>query len=93
VVSWADATLWGRTVVAYTSTCASVTHERDLKTREHNCVPRTASPFFIPVVYSPPGTVGHMTAPELPSQESGARSPGTHGSTGAPLLGRQSLEP
>jgi hypothetical protein len=40
-------------------------------------------PFFIPVVHSPPGTMGHVAAPELPSQEGRARSRGTRGSTGA----------
>jgi hypothetical protein len=56
-------------------------------------VPRAAKPFFIPVVHSPPGAVGHVAAPELPSQEGKAPSRGTRGSTGAPLSGRQSLEP
>jgi hypothetical protein len=30
-------------------------------------VPRTAKPFFIPVVHSLPEAVEHVTAPELPS--------------------------
>jgi hypothetical protein len=53
--------------VACTSVGASVTHECALKTREPNCVPRGAKPFFIPVVYSPPEAVGHVAPPELTS--------------------------
>jgi hypothetical protein len=68
-------------------------HERDLKTRETNCVHRAAKPFFIPVVHCSSGAVGHVTALELPSQEGKAPSLGTRGSTGAPLSGRQSPEP
>jgi hypothetical protein len=75
------------------STCASVTHERALETREPNSVPRAAKHFFIPVVHSLTGVMGHVTAPELPYQEGRAPSRGTHGSTGAPLSGRQSPEP
>jgi hypothetical protein len=60
-------------------------HERALETREPSCVPKAAKPFFIPVVHNPPGVVGHVVAPELPSQEGRARSRGTHGSTGAQL--------
>jgi hypothetical protein len=56
------------------------------------CVPRTAKSFFIPVVHNLSGAVGHVAAPELPSQEDRAPSRGTHGSTGAPLSGRQSPE-
>jgi hypothetical protein len=63
-----------------------VTHERALETHEPSCVPRVGKPFFIPVVHSPPGAVGHMAAPKLPSQEGRARSHGTHGSTGAHLI-------
>jgi hypothetical protein len=48
-------------------------------------VPRAAKPFFIPVVHSPLGAVGHVTAPELPLQGGRAWSHGTHGSTGAHL--------
>jgi hypothetical protein len=72
---------------------ASVTHERVLETRESSCVARAVKPFFIPVVHSPLGTVGHVTAPELLSQEVRSLSRGTRGSTGAPLSGRQSPEP
>jgi hypothetical protein len=46
-------------------------------------VPRVAKPFFIPVVHSPPGVVGHMAASELPSQEGRAPSRGTCGSARA----------
>jgi hypothetical protein len=57
------------TVAACTSAGASVTHERALKTCEPSCVPRVARPFFIPVVHSPPGAVGHVAAPELTSSK------------------------
>jgi hypothetical protein len=60
-------------------------HECALETREPSCVTRAAKPFFIPVVYSLSGTVRHMTAPELPSQEGRALSHGTRVSTGASL--------
>jgi hypothetical protein len=56
-----------------------------METREPSCMPKAAKPFFIPVVHSPPGAGGHMTTPELPSQEGRARCRGTHGSTGAHL--------
>jgi hypothetical protein len=56
-----------------------------LETRGHMCVPRAAKSFFIPGVHSPPGAVGHVAAPELPSQEVRALSSGTCGSTGAHL--------
>jgi hypothetical protein len=56
-----------------------------LETRESSCVPRATKHFFIPVINSPPGAVGHVAAPELPSQEGRARSPGTCGSVGAHL--------
>jgi hypothetical protein len=69
---------------------ASVTHECALETLEFSCVPRAARPFFLPVVHSPPGVVGHMAAPELLSQEGRALSRRTRGSTGAPLSERQS---
>jgi hypothetical protein len=60
-------------------------HERSLETRKPTCVPRADKSFFIPVVHSPSRTMGHVAAPELPSQEGRARSRGTHGSTGARL--------
>jgi hypothetical protein len=72
---------------------ASVTHERALKIREPNYVTGAAKSFFIPVVHSPLGAVGHVTVPELPSQEGRGSSRGTHGSTESPLSGRQSPEP
>jgi hypothetical protein len=56
-------------------------------------VPRAAKHFFILVVHSPPRAVGHMAAPELPSQEGRAPSHGTHGNTRALLSGRQSPKP
>jgi hypothetical protein len=68
-------------------------HQRALKTHEPSRVPRAAKPFFIPVIHNPPGAVGHVAAPELPSQEGRALSRGTHGSTRAPLSGGQSSEP
>jgi hypothetical protein len=68
-------------------------HERALETHEASCVPRIAKHFFIPVVHRPPGAVGHVTAPELPSHECRVPSHVTRGSTEAPLLGRQSPEP
>jgi hypothetical protein len=49
-------------------------------------VPRATRPFFIPVVYSSSGAVGHVVAPELHSQEGRARSHGIRGSTGAHLV-------
>jgi hypothetical protein len=48
-------------------------------------VPKAVKPFFIPVVHSPPWAMGDVAASELPSQESRARSHGTHGSIGAHL--------
>jgi hypothetical protein len=71
----------------------SVMHERALETREPTCVPRTAKPFLIPVVHSPPGAVRHVAASELLSQEGRALRRRTHGSTRSPLSGRQSPEP
>jgi hypothetical protein len=59
-----------------------------METCEPSCVSRAAKVFFIPVVYSPSGAVGYVTAPELSSQEDRAPSRGTHGSTGAPLSRR-----
>jgi hypothetical protein len=79
--------------VACTSASASVMHERVLETHEPSCAPRTAKSFFIPVVHSLSGPVGHMVAPELPSQEGRAPSRGTRHSTGAPLSEKQSPEP
>jgi hypothetical protein len=49
-------------------------------------VSRIAKSFFIPVVHSPLGVVGHVVAPELPSQGGRARSHGTCGSIGAHLV-------
>jgi hypothetical protein len=66
-------------------TDASVIRERALKTYEPSCVPGAARPFFIPVVHSPLGAVGYVTAPELSSRKDRARSHGTHDSTGAHL--------
>jgi hypothetical protein len=60
-------------------------HERVLETRESNCAPRAAKPFFIPVVHSPLGAVEHVATPELPSQEGRARSPETRGNARAHL--------
>jgi hypothetical protein len=57
-----------------------------MKTRETSCVPRTAKSFFILVVHSPPGAVGHVAAPELPSQEGRAWRHETRGSTGTHLV-------
>jgi hypothetical protein len=45
----------------------------------------TAKHFFILVVHSLLGAVGHVAAPELPFQEGRARSHRTHGSAGAHL--------
>jgi hypothetical protein len=61
-------------------------HERALKTCELSCVPRAAKLFFIPMVHSPPGVVGHVAASELPSQEGRTQSHGTCGSIGAHLI-------
>jgi hypothetical protein len=69
---------------------ASITHERAMKTREPSCVPRVVNPFFISAVHNPSGAVEHVAAPELTSHEGRAPSHGTRGSTGAPLLERQS---
>jgi hypothetical protein len=60
-------------------------HERALETREASCVPRAANHFFISVVHSPPGAVGHVTPPQLPSQEGRAPSRETSDSAGAHL--------
>jgi hypothetical protein len=49
-------------------------------------VPRAAKRFFIPVVHSLPGAVGHVAPPELLSQEGRVLSHGTRGSTGAHLI-------
>jgi hypothetical protein len=61
-------------------------HECALKTCEPSYVPRTAKLFFIPVVHSLLGAVGHVAAPELHSQKGRAPSHGTRGSTGAHLV-------
>jgi hypothetical protein len=50
--------------------------------------PWVAKPFFIPVAHSPLGPVGHVAAPELPSQQGRVSSRGTRGRTGAPLSAR-----
>jgi hypothetical protein len=47
---------------------ASVTRDHFLDTCEPSCVPGAVRPFFIPVVHSPLGAVGYVTAPELSSQ-------------------------
>jgi hypothetical protein len=60
-------------------------HECALETREPSYVPKAAKHFFIHVVHGPPGAVGHVAAPELPSQEGRVQSHGTHGSTKAHL--------
>jgi hypothetical protein len=93
VVSWADAALWGCTIAACTTADTSVMYECALETREPSCVSSAANPFFIPMVHSPPGTVGDMAAPKLPSQEGIAPSRGTHDNTGALLSKMQSPEP
>jgi hypothetical protein len=59
-----------------TSAGASVTHEHVLETCEPSCVPRVAKHFFISVVHSSPGAVGHVATPELPSQEAEPRAVG-----------------
>jgi hypothetical protein len=65
---------------------ASVMYERVLETREPSCMSRAAKPFFIHVVHSPLGVVGHVAAPELPSQKGRTRSLGTRGNTRAHLI-------
>jgi hypothetical protein len=47
---------------------------------------RATKHFFIPMVHSPPGVVGHVIAPELPSQEGRAQSRETRDSTEAHLV-------
>jgi hypothetical protein len=85
-----------------------VTHNHALDS-EPSCVPGAAGPFFIPVVLSPLGVVGYVTAPELssrggeagttwqhrspPRQGGKVRSCGTRDSVRALLSGRQSPEP
>jgi hypothetical protein len=64
-------------------------HEHAMEIREANCVPREAKNFFIPVVHSSLGVMGHVTASEFPSQEGRASSRGTRGSSRAPLSRRQ----
>jgi hypothetical protein len=53
---------------------ASITRDRALDTCESSYVPGAARPFFIPVVHSPLGAVGYVTAPKLSSRggEAGA---------------------
>jgi hypothetical protein len=67
----------------------TITHESVLETHEPSYVPRAAKPFFILVVQSSPGAVGHVAAPELPSLEGRTRSRGTRGSTRAPVSGSE----
>jgi hypothetical protein len=74
-----------RTVATCTSASALVIHECALETREPSCMPKVVKPFFIPEVHNPSEIVGHVTAPELPSQKGRAPSCGTRGSTGAHL--------
>jgi hypothetical protein len=50
-------------------------HERVLETRKPSRVLSAAKPFFIPVVHNPSKAVGHVAAPELPSQEGRASRP------------------
>jgi hypothetical protein len=61
-------------------------HEHAVEICKPSCMPRAAKPFFILVVHSMPGAVGHVAAPELPSQEGSALSHVTCGSVGAPLV-------
>jgi hypothetical protein len=63
---------------------ASVTHEHALKTCGASCVPRTAKPFFVPVVHSPLGAVRYVAASELTSRGDRVRS---HMTRGAGALG------
>jgi hypothetical protein len=49
-------------------------------------VTRAAKLFFIYVVHSPSEAVGHVAAPELPSQKGRTVSRATRGSTGAHLV-------
>jgi hypothetical protein len=44
-------------------------------------VPWVDKSFFIPVVHSPPGAVGHVAVPKAPSQEGRALNRGTRDST------------
>jgi hypothetical protein len=74
----------GCTLVACMFAGASVMHERALETGEPSCVPRAAKPFIIHVVHSPPGAVGHVAAPELPSAR--RRGPRAIGHVAAPEL-------
>jgi hypothetical protein len=60
--------------------------EQPLETCEPSCVPRTARPFFIPVVHSPLEAVWYVVAPELSIRGGRARKHGTRGSTGAHLV-------
>jgi hypothetical protein len=62
--------------------------EHASETHEHSYMSRAAKPFFIPVVHSPLGAMGHVAAPEPSPQGGRAQSHGTHGSVGA-HLGRE----
>jgi hypothetical protein len=59
--------------------------ERTLETHEPSYMTRAAKPFFIPMVHSPLGDVGYVTAPELSPRGGRARSHGTRGSVEAHL--------
>jgi hypothetical protein len=67
-------------------TDVSITRERALETYEPSCVPRAARYFFISVVHSPLGAVGHVAASEFSSWGGRARSHGTRDSTRAHLV-------
>jgi hypothetical protein len=47
---------------------ALVMHERALEIHKPRSVPRTHKTFFIHVVHSPSGIVGHVVASDLPSR-------------------------
>jgi hypothetical protein len=49
-------------------------------------MPRVAKTFFISVIHSLPGVMGHVAAPELPSQEDRASSQVTRDSIVAHLV-------
>jgi hypothetical protein len=75
-----------------TSTSASVTHECALETHEPTYVPRAAKPFFIPIVYSPPGAVGHVAALEFPLRKVEPRAVGHMAAPDLTSSWRQGLE-
>jgi hypothetical protein len=98
VVSWPDVTLQHGTVASSCMVCrswwcclpshlagASVMCEHALETRELIYVPRVAKHLFIPVVYSPSGTVGHVATPELSPRWGRVWSHRTRGSARAHL--------